>query len=93
MLSKKQQISSFYKKYYKAEDDLKKDGAGEMVRGAIKAGLLIRPTNCERCGTKCKPEAHHEDYSHPLEVIYLCKTCHVKADMARRERESSTEYM
>ena len=31
---------------------------------------------CERCGADKNVEAHHEDYSKPLEVNWLCVTCH-----------------
>lgn len=32
---------------------------------------------CEKCGEK-KSEAHHEDYSKPLEVLWLCRKCHAR---------------
>lgn len=48
------------------------------VRGqcawAIKSGKLTR-LPCESCGAT-KSEAHHEDYSKPLEVKWLCRKCH-----------------
>ncbi len=47
-----------------------------QLRRAIKKGLIIRPTNCISCGKFCKPEAHHEDYSKPFDVIWLCFICH-----------------
>lgn len=42
---------------------------------------------CEVCG-KRKSEAHHEDYSKPLEVTWLCRKHHQEADAARRKREA-----
>jgi len=33
---------------------------------------------CEECGSTYKVEWHHPDYSKPLKVIPLCKTCHGK---------------
>lgn len=30
---------------------------------------------CEKCGAPAK-HRHHEDYSRPLDVIYLCVKCH-----------------
>lgn len=44
------------------------------VRHAARDGRLI-PQPCEVCGD---PEAdgHHEDYSKPLEVRWLCEHCH-----------------
>ena len=31
---------------------------------------------CSECGVKTQTHAHHEDYSKPLEVVYLCRSCH-----------------
>jgi hypothetical protein len=44
------------------------------VRYAIVKGELNRMP-CVKCGNP-KSEAHHEDYSKPLEVIWLCKKHH-----------------
>lgn len=43
---------------------------------AVKTGKLIRPDSCSKCFKKCKPHAHHEDYSKAFDVIWLCSTCH-----------------
>ena len=32
---------------------------------------------CEKCGNK-KAVRHHDDYSKPLEIRWLCKNCHNK---------------
>lgn len=52
--------------------------ARQEVRNAIKRGDLVR-LPCEKCG-KEKTEAHHEDYSKPLMVKWLCKLHHIEAD-------------
>lgn len=36
------------------------------------------------CG-KSKTEAHHENYSKPKEIVWLCKKHHSEADMNRRK--------
>lgn len=41
---------------------------------------------CEVCG-ESKAQAHHEDYSKPLEVRWLCTKHHKPADRERRARE------
>lgn len=52
---------------------------------AIRDGRLI-PQPCERCGEKNHTHAHHEDYSKPLDVMWLCRPCHGK-----RHREINAE--
>lgn len=39
----------------------------------------LRKDNCERCDADTDLHMHHEDYSKPLEVITLCRTCHETA--------------
>jgi hypothetical protein len=49
--------------------------AHHAVSGALLAGKLsLLP--CERCGTTYLVHAHHDDYSKPLEVMWLCLTHH-----------------
>lgn len=50
--------------------------AHDRAMYAVKTGKLIRPDKCSKCGIKCKPHAHHEDYSKALEVVWLCSVCH-----------------
>jgi len=44
------------------------------------AGRLTKPSRCERCGKRRELQAHHADYSKPLDVEWLCSTCHREAD-------------
>lgn len=50
--------------------------AVSVVHWAVVRGELIRQS-CERCGVVETVQAHHEDYSKPLEVIWLCKIHHM----------------
>lgn len=50
--------------------------ARNAVSNAIRLGKLIAQP-CEVCGTE-KAHGHHEDYSKPLEVIWLCHTHHME---------------
>lgn len=53
-----------------------KQKARMRIAYQIKTGRMVRPTKCERCNYVCKPHAHHDDYSKPLDVTWLCITCH-----------------
>ncbi len=52
--------------------------AAQQVRDHVRRGTMIKPTNCEICLKTCKLEGHHQDYEKPLEVVWLCRTCHLK---------------
>ena len=49
-----------------------------VVNHAIREGKICRPLICKKCGEQGKVQAHHPDYSKPLEVKWLCVPCHVK---------------
>ena len=50
-----------------------------IVRNAIKYGRLIKPNACECCGaTNCRIEGHHHDYAKPLDVKWVCRSCHME---------------
>lgn len=63
-------------------ESLKKREAQNAVRTAIRNGTLVRRP-CESfsswrnrdCG-RTPAHAHHEDYSKPLEIVWLCASCH-----------------
>ena len=56
----------------------KRARAHMTISQAIKKGTLTRPDKCVRCKNVCKPYAHHNDDANPLEVIWLCSTCHAQ---------------
>lgn len=62
-----------------------KHAARRAATNAIYAGLLIKQP-CEKCGDP-EVEAHHDDYSKPLVVRWLCTTHHAEHHVAERERE------
>lgn len=49
--------------------------AHNAVVNALKSGKLVKKP-CEICG-KIPTVAHHDDYSKPLEVRWLCRLCHI----------------
>lgn len=46
------------------------------TKNAIRDGVLSRPPECEKCKSKGRVEAHHCDYTKPLDVMWLCTSCH-----------------
>jgi len=59
--------------------------AHRALRWAVRSGRITRAVACQRCGsTPNRIEAHHWDYSKPLDVEWLCKPCHAQADKERR---------
>lgn len=60
-----------------------KQEANRLVAQAIREGSISRPKACSRCQKKeswftYHPSivAHHDDYSDPLAVTWLCTGCH-----------------
>jgi hypothetical protein len=47
-----------------------------IVKKALNEGLIKKPSNCYGCGNEYDLEAHHKDYSKPLDVEWLCVSCH-----------------
>lgn len=61
-----------------------KRAAHVTLGNAIRAGVIVRQP-CEVCGDP-KSHGHHEDYSKPLDVVWLCAIHH-----AARHREIAAE--
>lgn len=54
-----------------------RDRAHEAYTAALRSGELVRADECERCGARdTQIVGHHEDYSKPLDVMWLCHPCH-----------------
>lgn len=49
--------------------------ARDMVNNAVKSGKLTK-LPCEECGSTNRIHGHHEDYSKPLKVVWLCPQHH-----------------
>lgn len=51
--------------------------ASHVITGnAIRAGKLLQASNCSVCNSTEKIEGHHDDYTKPLDVRWLCEKCH-----------------
>lgn len=58
--------------------------AHRLANSALKNGFIQIKNACEACGAESKLEMHHEDYSKPLKVKFLCKSCHRIVNWAGR---------
>jgi DNA-directed RNA polymerase subunit M/transcription elongation factor TFIIS len=66
-------------------DALVKARARAMAGEYQRRGKLV-PKPCEQCGSKKNVERHHHrGYDNPLDVIYLCRRCH----LAEHSKETS----
>ena len=58
-----------------AENYPEKRNAHYAVNNAVRDGRLEK-TACVGCGATERVHGHHEDYSKPLDVIWMCAKCH-----------------
>ena len=56
--------------------DTRAADARHTLNTAVDRGLIHRPLICSRCPSTKRIEGHHEDYGKPLDVIWLCRSCH-----------------
>ena len=64
----------------------KKVLAYRLVEEALRNRELVRPDICEDCKTSgVKIQGHHEDYSKPLDINWVCVKCHRKRDKILRD--------
>lgn len=66
-----------------------KKKAGVIVNNAIRDGRLFKKP-CSICGAS-KSQAHHDDYSRPLDVRWLCPACHSAHHKEERQKQRSQE--
>lgn len=55
-----------------------KQRARMAVHQAVMSGRLQRPFFCPVCSLTARVEAHHSDYSRPLDVLWMCRQCHAR---------------
>lgn len=67
---------------------LQKSKARDALNAAIRKKRIINPKQCSLCDSKKTIQAHHEDYSKPLEVIWVCATCHARIHAHKKREEN-----
>lgn len=50
--------------------------AWQALNHAVRIGKVVKPSQCENCRRTVKVNAHHDDYTKPLDVRWLCHQCH-----------------
>lgn len=73
----REKIREAQKRYREKNRD--KVNAQAKLNYYIQKGDITRPMECSMCERASdKIEAHHSDYSKPLDVMWLCEKCHKK---------------
>jgi hypothetical protein len=67
-----------YRERYEADRDK------HLARAAARYSVPLGPA-CESCGGTDDLHRHHDDYSKPLDVRTLCRTCHYREHPAAAE--------
>ena len=68
-----------------------KQRAHGLVNMRQRRGTIIVPNCCQKCGTTGRLDKHHDDYSRPGDVIFLCRSCHMKQHLTKKRQSTSTE--
>jgi hypothetical protein len=65
-----------------------------MLNRAVINGECAKSNICQVCGYKSERlEGHHFDYSKPLDVIWLCPSCHRQYHTGKSERAKTVKII
>lgn len=78
-----------YLKQWAIDNRAKKLAERKVVNGVMR-GKIIKPTHCEVCGTDSTLHGHHNDYTKPLDVQWLCPGCHAFIHMCKMKSDQLT---
>lgn len=71
----KASLSASRKKWMASNPE--KRAAHVLLNNSLRSGRVVKPDKCSSCGSGGRMEGHHEDYARPLDVLWLCRQCHV----------------
>lgn len=63
-----------------------KDNARSYAGVYKKRGKLVK-CPCENCGSP-RSQMHHENYNNPLDVVWLCRPCHMTLHRVEKARKA-----
>lgn len=72
---KRRLASALYLKWYRISNP-QRYKSQTALNNAVRDGRVKKSESCVRCGGKKNIEGHHQDYSKPLDVVWLCSVCH-----------------
>lgn len=49
-----------------------------QLKSAVEKGTIKKLKHCERCGSTRTIDGHHEYYSNPFNITWLCRSCHLR---------------
>jgi len=79
--------AEYARRVLKTEEGRMKASARSKAKNAVARGRLVRQ-ECYWCSNP-NTEAHHHDYSKPLDVQWLCPACHSATHSAERFNEKA----
>lgn len=68
------------------QDRAIRTAARSYLHAMIRKGLMVR-LDCEVCGSNENIEGHHDDYTKPLDVRWLCKAHHIEHHNNEKNKE------
>lgn len=73
-VNNRERLNQWQRDWYQKNKEKRR--AHVVLHRAIKKGIIVRSSVCEKCNEQCKADGHHENYSKPLQVVWLCRKCH-----------------
>jgi len=55
------------------------------LNNELRSGRVVKPNTCSSCFVVGLITAHHEDYTKPLQVDWLCPKCHKRLHQKRKK--------
>lgn len=86
----RERLNEWQRDWYQKNKEKRR--AHVILNRAVNSGKIQRPNNCSQCNKECKPDGHHEDYSRPLSIVWLCRACHSRKSPRTKLHEYSGRY-